>query len=598
MSKVFLLCIFVMIASGCKKIPTTAAVKSDKQKTTLFDRLIAKAPGGKIPYPFPKLISYLSQYGSPVSILIPVSRSAQGEHASFADPRRLVGFHKRSEDMPQDMLSLNATSIHARLFLGYVEGTKQIEVMSLSEGSTEFDFQLIENYGESDNAQAETAPQACFDCHQHRGPIFTVFPWLETSETNPIIGTLLKNIHGGDSIDGIPISPENRDVFEFDDLVEEAAAILLDNKLWSNQCVTRTDSAAVCRGNLLKNIFYSLELAPFTNFSLTTNFDHIDEFIPDRDVFDLPISAKQHLKNYSLAKNVSAILVKVINQKGYNYDTQKNSPLQLIYTWLRNLADSRDKDSVLTKDLMDLSADERRILFNEMANIAMYLHRKNLHPTPEHNPMTKRKSQFNLPSFSSKLGFSDKQIWLFSLKGDLKDLIIFYHRGVITQQTILPTNKEKSQFIENRQLGEPFYVSQENNSSRFDVSFLGRSYANNQTKDSVLLKQIFPDKPPEHMQVYFNPAGGKPDKTSKIYFNASYPEDSVELDLLCRTDTHSDIVYICTTFDPWQVEAAIDKMVADKTSSLHRRYLDPEVVVGEVINNLGYNLQLTKSIAD
>ena len=201
-------CFFLMLLSSCKPFAT---VKNIDKHETLFDKLMARAPHQKVPYPFTELLSYLGQYGKPVGVLVPLGRSLQRHAASFADPRRIVGFAALEplENSPAAMSeeSIAEFDLSGRLFLGYVENTKQIEVMSLLPGQEVFDFQTVENYGMPEMQVQSHSLAMCRSCHQHGGPIFTPFSWEETNFAHTI-ALLIKRHHPLGHVDTIPIAME------------------------------------------------------------------------------------------------------------------------------------------------------------------------------------------------------------------------------------------------------------------------------------------------------------------------------------------------------------------------------------------------------
>ena len=598
MFKIFLVCMLAIVA-GCKKRLEVAAVKSEDQKSTLFDRLIAKAPGGKVPYPFSELVAYLSQYGDPDSFLIPMSRSSQGAHASFVDPRRVVGFFTLPDKGIRERGYEEITDgIESRLFLGYVEKTKQIEVMSLNRGSTEFDFQLVENYGDNSTSRVEDAnKKACLSCHQHGGPIWSEYPWSEVSKEKEIIASILTSIHKGDNVDGIKISKSYSSLYSFEGLVKYAAGNLIDNKLWHETCVTDNNAAAVCRANLLKNLSYHEEITPLTNYSVQGTFAHPRELIPDPEVVNeeftkLSVSVDSRLKDYSVSQESSAILTKIIKQKLYQNDTQKNTPLKLIYIWLRR-GSAREK--ALEQQLSGLSAAERSIILNEMANMLMHMYKKGKHPTPAHNPMTRRESDFNLPHYSAELGFSDQQIWLFSPHGGLSNELLKFKRYVIRVKSALPNNKSITNYITSLGPYEPLYVKLSDNKppTPYVSDFLGTVHTSSESKaaGSVLYEEFDEEG---YLLVLFNTrkVGGKPRRTSKLSYEDRYRDTEHSIDLLCRTDPRPKILYICTYWDAWQVAEVIAKMAADTSSSLHHQRLNSAVVIAELLAHLGHNVKV------
>ena len=231
----------LLLLLSCKPFAT---VKNIAKHETLFDKLIARAPQQQVPYPFAALLSYLSQYGKPVGVLVPLGRSLQRQAASFIDPRRIVGFAAFDENKSSELLSVAEFELSGRLFLGYVENTKQIEVMSLLPDRDVFDFQTVENYGMPSMQVQAHAFAACRSCHQHGGPIFTPFAWEETNSAQ-LIAFLLQRHHPQGEVDTIPVQSEqqatdgeasSRPVVslarEFEDTVIHAANIINDYRLW------------------------------------------------------------------------------------------------------------------------------------------------------------------------------------------------------------------------------------------------------------------------------------------------------------------------------------------------------------------------------
>lgn len=81
---------------------------------------------------------------------------------------------------------------------------------------------------------------------------------------------------------------------------------------------------------------------------------------------------------------------------------------------------------------------------------------------------------------------------------------------------------------------------------------------------------------------------GKPKRVSKAVFTDGAGE--YELDLLCRANPAEHIIYACSAFDQWQIEAAVMNMLQDKSSPLYHNYLQPRVVLIKILAALGYNL--------
>ena len=260
--KMIRLTLLTVALASCKLISETKQLPVERRET-LFDILISRAPDKKVPYPFSKLVTYLSQYGQIVAVLIPLGRSSQrhdGHPEPFKDTRRLVGLGKfnpavlMSENIQKVFQSvfqkLNLPlpgmaefDIEGRLFLGYVEQANRIEVMSLLPRRGEFDFQVVENYTSEKKGTIESPNRAlCLSCHQQGGPIFTPDPWDETN-ANPVVATLIKRHYPDGMLDGITIEHNmlSKDLSNpsrlFDSLVRKAGRILQTTKIWNTTCL-------------------------------------------------------------------------------------------------------------------------------------------------------------------------------------------------------------------------------------------------------------------------------------------------------------------------------------------------------------------------
>ena len=274
-----------------------AEQKSAEEKKTLFDQLIALAPGKKVPYPFAELIAYLGQYGEPVAVLMPLGLSQlrqAGYPDPFKDPRLIVGFsapelnNTNTQKLYLDLfkqlgrptLKVGDFTIDSRLFLAYTEKTKQIEVMSLLPSGVEFDYQVVKNYGaESDPFIAIANRKQCRACHQHDEPL-TSAGLSGGSNVLPMIARLIARHHPEGVLDGIPImiedkrKQENSDRSEnareglltlkkmkimsienkFNNFHHQAKMILINNKFWHDGCVRPKDRLE-CRKLLLQKNF-------------------------------------------------------------------------------------------------------------------------------------------------------------------------------------------------------------------------------------------------------------------------------------------------------------------------------------------------------
>lgn len=584
----FYLVAFVVVNSGCKKLLIGSKVAENKQTTTLFDQLIAKSHDGKVPYPFSKLLAYLSQYADPVPILIPISRSQQRHAASFKDPRRVVGFRTLRPNTERR----DGVDIHARLFLGYVEKLKQIEIMSLTAGRETFDFQLIDNYSADDKPVVKLANKKnCISCHQHGGPIFTPRPWAETNFSTNFVVTLLQHFHPKGDIDSIPLDQNFESTArDFELLVRDAADILFDNKIWSAQCVG--DKQAVCRANVLKNLFSLHELCKPADFMLQPTFTHPLALIPDRNMtILLPVGSEKYLEDYPLSAQATAILKRMIAEEDKKH-TQSNFPRALIATYIRGEGEIEMTTPRLLQQLPKLQDEQRNLLYREMASIIMHVHKKDLHTNTTYDPLTKRDNDFDHFPYND----NEKGIRTLSPKGAVGE-IINRLRDIFVQQTLLPKNKRYwSRLLLKRIVLNNIYIKKTSDPAQEVItSFFGQALLKVKTKDTATYVRAdsadtaYLEFRELTVHVAKDPYS-KPKRVSKVVFDGR--AGKYEFDFLCRASPDEHIIYTCSAFDQWQMEDAITNMLQDKSSPLYQSYLQPRVVISKILAALGYSLPI------
>ena len=592
---VVLICSVTLVVSSCKRFSIGSKVADNKPTTTLFDQLIAKSPEGKVPYPFSKLLAYLSQYADPVPILIPLSRSQQRHDASFQDPRRVVGFRF----FQGNAAKIDELDLHARLFLGYTEKSKQIEIMSLATGRTVFDFQLIDNYTADGKLTARHAnKKTCLSCHQHGGPIFTPRPWAETNFNDNFVVTLLRHTHSAGAVDGMPLSQTfRRTANDFEALIRNAADTLLDNKIWSIQCAG--DRQAVCRANMLKNLFSLHRLSMPVDFMLPPMFNHAFELIPDRNMTSiLPAGNEKYLEDYPLSAQATAILDRMITEKNKKY-AQSSSPRALLATYIRGEGHIEGSIPRLLQRLPNLSDEQRHILYREMTAIIMHIQKKDLHTNPIYDPLTKRDNDFEQPHPPFPYNDKETKIWTLSSRGAVGKLIERL-KDKFVQQTLLPNNKRywprsglRTVFI------NTINVEKTSATDRIIFTpFFDQAQLKTKTKTATTYVRADATKPyylslkELTVRVAEEPYS-KPKQVSKAVFTDGAGE--YEFELLCRADPAEHIIYACSAFDQWQIETAIVDMIQDKSGPLYHNYLQPLVVISKLLSALGYNLPVKQA---
>ncbi len=170
---------------------------------SLFDHLFSETVNGKlayvIPFPFTELLERIEQQlpnaseatGGIQKVLIPMGRSLVRNASSpefFSSPRLVIAIDSQPLFEPGHAGLL----LQDRLYIGYMEHSQLLEVISYNEAAGRFEFQLVENYGPGTKPKVSYSNrQLCLACHQNAAPIFSRQQWDETN-ANPAIDVLLE----------------------------------------------------------------------------------------------------------------------------------------------------------------------------------------------------------------------------------------------------------------------------------------------------------------------------------------------------------------------------------------------------------------------
>lgn len=200
---------------------------------SLFDHLIAE--NGSLPYPFDRVIEMLAAYDvqgrAPNTLMIPDGRSLLKGFASFDRPRIVLAADMRA---PDEVAGLPLFS--GRLFLGFVEDAREIEVISWNERAGRFEFQLVENYCADCVPRIVYAKRAvCTTCHAGGRPIFPVRPWEETNAQAAIHSRIGERI-GADSYFGAPVARRLDNAEAFDNLTDVGGMLPVLQSVWLDGC--------------------------------------------------------------------------------------------------------------------------------------------------------------------------------------------------------------------------------------------------------------------------------------------------------------------------------------------------------------------------
>lgn len=217
---------------------------------SLFDHLVAQADG--VPYPFEKLVALIQkldpQGSPPLVLMIPQGRSLLKAQADFVHPRILAAADFQAANTPGGL----GLAPRGQLFVGFVEGASEIEVISYNEAAGRFEFQLVQDYREQGERKLVYARRAiCETCHQGATPIFPQRPWSETNGQPEIAAKIAaaRREAGFDDKQylGFAIAQPLATPERFDELTDIGNFIAATQKLWLDQC-----STADCRRAMLK----------------------------------------------------------------------------------------------------------------------------------------------------------------------------------------------------------------------------------------------------------------------------------------------------------------------------------------------------------
>jgi mono/diheme cytochrome c family protein len=209
---------------------------------SLFDQLSAKRDGSDwvLPFPFSNLLAAFARAGGCENgnsctqrVLIPLGRSLQRTAAApdfFKQPRMVVAFSGEANESTRSDFPL----LKDRLYLGYQEKAKLIEVISFNETAGRFEFQLVKDYGPGMTPKVSYANRVvCVSCHQNFAPLFSRQVWDETN-ANPQISQRLAKTRT--DFDGFPVQIGVDVPNAFDDATDRANLLPAYELLWDKGC--------------------------------------------------------------------------------------------------------------------------------------------------------------------------------------------------------------------------------------------------------------------------------------------------------------------------------------------------------------------------
>ena len=226
---------FAMSLAGISSWSHAARAQDDLPPVgySRFDQLIGNA---SVPYPFSRLVSIINQQMqpdpgglAPLKItLIPLGRSLQRDAGApdfFSFPRVVAAADGNNQP--------GFAPLKDRLFLGYHEKGKVLEVISYNDTAGRFEFQVVRDYQSGKTPQVVYARRSlCMACHQNAAPIFARPLWDETP-ANPAIAKRLRETRR--DFYGIKIT--GTDIAYFIDASTERANLFsVWQTLWQQGC--------------------------------------------------------------------------------------------------------------------------------------------------------------------------------------------------------------------------------------------------------------------------------------------------------------------------------------------------------------------------
>ena len=479
-SKAILVLVLLVLLPSCRFLQLNfAKLKSAEEKKTLFDQLIALAPGKKVPYPFAELLAYIDQYGEPVAVLMPLGLSQlrqAGYPDPFKDPRRIVGFSapELSNATTQKLylnlfkqlkltnLNVGDLTIDSRLFLAYTQKTNHIEVMSLLPSELEFDYQVVKNYGAGNGPSIATAnKKQCRACHQHDNMLTSA---ELGSNINPMIARLIARHHPDGVLDGIPIMIENKPEQENSDSSEsareglltrakmkimsienrfsnfhhQARMNLINNKFWHDGCIRPKDELECRKLMLQKNFTYRfiwrdliLHQQDCQETQATIKMKTIRR-VPRRQSrrwLNYIVNKAEVRQDFSLSaagKRVAAKIkaIKLGDLDPHSIEKAEPGIYGLVSAFLD--AAGTDIEFAIPFAVPPLSAEDLAIIHDEVERLFIHVHRKDLHLNTDADPTLKQEGHVDLFSGLANFPPTDHN-------GDVVKIIV--------QQTLLPANK-------------------------------------------------------------------------------------------------------------------------------------------------------------
>lgn len=209
---------------------------------SLFDRLYLSEGGYRIPFPYSAIVSDLKSKVDgavrPLSgvkgAILPLGRSLQrkaGYPEVFRFPRVVIAV---DGELKREGLAFPPDT-RDRLYIGFNEKAKVLEIISYNEEAGRFEFQVAHDYDEGKTPKVLYARRrACLACHQNEAPLFSDAPWDET-QANPRVSAKLQEALGK-SYQGLPTSSTQDQPYDFDLSKGRANMLSVYQRAWQQLC--------------------------------------------------------------------------------------------------------------------------------------------------------------------------------------------------------------------------------------------------------------------------------------------------------------------------------------------------------------------------
>ncbi len=226
--------------------PTSPGSDIPQVGRSLFDFVVTEPTANgrvyRVPFPFQALIERIQallaqqEHGGGGRIaIIPMGRSLQRNAPApdfFSSPRIVFAVTGEPSASERD----TGVLLKDRLYVGYVEKTASLEVISYNEAAGRFEFQLVKDYRADAQPRVFYANRAiCVSCHQNHAPIFSRAIWGETNANARVAESL--RAHGRDQ--GLSSQANIDFPDDIDKSTQRANALVALQTLWREGCSAR-----------------------------------------------------------------------------------------------------------------------------------------------------------------------------------------------------------------------------------------------------------------------------------------------------------------------------------------------------------------------